>query len=104
ALFFEQLLSLRHEFVQQAGVLFADLAKLEIWTLLQGRQRFENIDYFQLQRLVQPTQLREFHSIAEVQTGPALAQNESMRVLRDLPQRFDVAVVFGPIDGGGELL
>ena len=59
---------------------------------------------FQLQRLMQPPQLREFRRVAEIQRHPALAQDEAVRVFRDLPQRLDVARVLRPIDGGGQLV
>jgi len=36
--------------------------------------------------------------------SPALAQDEAVRVFRDLPQRLDVARVLRPVDRGGQLV
>jgi len=104
AFLFKQLLPLRRQFIQQAGFLFAQLAKLVIRTFPQAIQRFEHGDDFQLQRLMQPAQLREFRLVAEIQRRPALAQDEAVRVFRDLPQCLDVARVLRPVEGGGQLV
>src|SRR5436305_15164454 len=53
---------------------------------------------------MQPPQLREFRLVAEIQGRPALAQDEAVRVVRDLPQRLDVARVLRAVDGGGQLV
>jgi hypothetical protein len=77
---------LRCEFIQHAGFLLAQLAKFIIWAFFQAIKRFEDRDDFQLQRLVQSSQLAKFRLIAEIQARPALTQNEAVRVFRDLPQ------------------
>ena len=53
---------------------------------------------------MQPAQLREFRLVAETQGRPALAQDEAVRVFRDLPQRLDVARVLRPVNSGGQLV
>ena len=42
--------------------------------------------------------------LAEVETGPALPQNEAVRIVRNLPQRLEVAAVLRVVDRGGQLL
>ena len=104
ALLFQQLLPFRRQFIQHAGLPLAQLAKLVIGTFPQAIQRFEHRDDFQLQRLMQPPQLREFRLVAEIQGRPALTQDEAVRVFRDFPQRLDVARVLRPVDGVGQLV
>ncbi len=88
---------------KKAHVPRAEDCRLRELTSFQ-RARFEDGDDFQLQRLMEPSQLAEFLLFAEIQARPALTQDEAMRVIRDLSQCPDVAVVFRLIDGAGELL
>jgi hypothetical protein len=103
AFLFQQLGSLRCQFIQHARPLLDNSAKLVFGALLQLLQRFDDGDDFQLQRLMQPPQLRQFHLVAEIQARPALPQDEARRVFRDFAQRLDVARLFRAIDGSGQL-
>ena len=47
---------------------------------------------------------RSSGDVPEIQARPALTKDKAVRIIRDFPQRFDVAVVFGPIDRAGQLL
>ena len=45
-----------------------------------------------------------FFRVAEIQSCPALTQDEAVRVCRDLLQRLEVARVLRPVNGGGQLV
>ena len=63
----------------------APQAELELRRGPENRERVEHGGYFRQERGVQALQLRELPLFGQAQAGPALAGEERMRIIRDLP-------------------
>ena len=90
---FERGDSLCRHGIEQAGLFLHELRQLILRAFAQAVRRFEHADDLQFQALPQPFQLRDLLPVAEVEAAPALPENESVRVVRDLAQRGEVALL-----------
>jgi hypothetical protein len=79
--------------IKQAGLFLHQLRQLILGAFAQAVRGFEHSDDLQIQTLPEPFQLRDLLAVAEVEAAPALPENESVRVIRDLAQRGEVALL-----------
>ena len=79
--------------IEQARLFLHPLRQLIPGAFAQAVRGFEHADDLQLQTLPEPLQLRDLLPVAEVEAAPALPENESVRVVGDLAQRGEVALV-----------